>query len=111
MEPYIARDFSNSIDNHLVIAEMRVFRLKIKETYDSLKDIEGLMNELNHILIMQDMKNATKLLGRKGDKLKERLLASQDQFKTIENAGEEMDGNCSNEDEEEFIGTIKSEMP
>ena len=43
--------------------------------------------------------------------MKERLLAVKDLFDQIHNSGREMDGNTSNNEEDEFIDALTDEMP
>jgi len=76
-----------------------------------LKDIEGLTNDLNSKLIIQDIENATKLLEVKNKKLRERLDIAKTELSKINKCGDEMDGNCSRNEEEEFIEALKDEMP
>jgi len=57
------------------------------------------------------MDNATILLTKKAQKLRERLLAAQKGLKKISNCGEEMDGNTTHNEEDEFIDALKDEMP
>lgn len=76
-----------------------------------MKDIEALTNELNSKLIIQDIENATKLLEVKNKKLRERLEIAKTELSKINKCGDEMDGNCSRNEEEEFIEALKDEMP
>lgn len=57
------------------------------------------------------MDNATILLTKKAQKLRERLIAAQKGLKKISNCGEEMDGNTTHNEEDEFIDALKDEMP
>ena len=57
------------------------------------------------------MENALKLMGRKFDKMRKRLEDALDELKKVDKAGKEMDGNCSNTEEDEFINALKEEMP
>ena len=72
MEKYTDRDF-RSIDNQPIIIEVRDQRLQIVDLNERIKDIDGLLKELNTKLVLQDMTNAIKLLQRKANKLRERL--------------------------------------
>ena len=47
----------------------------------------------------------------KDEKLRERLIAAQKGLKKISNCGEEMDGNTTHNEEDEFIDALKDEMP
>lgn len=76
-----------------------------------MKDLDALTNELNNLLILQDIENASRLLEVKNNKLRERLESAQVDLKKIDNCGSEMDGNCSRNEEEEFIEALKDEMP
>lgn len=61
---------------YLIIIEVREFKLRIFESTQRLKDLEDLINDLNSRLIQQDMDNATVLLTKKAQKLRERLIAA-----------------------------------
>ena len=76
-----------------------------------MKGLDALTNELNNLLILQDIENASRLLEVKNNKLRERLEIAQTDLKKIDNCGTEMDGNCSRNEEEEFIEALKDEMP
>jgi hypothetical protein len=62
-------------------------------------------------LTEKDMENSIELLGLKGQQLNERLTLAEKKLKRISKSGEEMDGNTSNNEEEEFIFALKKEMP
>lgn len=96
---------------YYIIIEVREFKLRIYESMQKLKDIEDMMNDLNSKLIQQDMDNATVLLTKKAQKLRERLVAAQKGLKKIHNCGNEMDGNTTHNEEDEFIDALKDEMP
>lgn len=57
------------------------------------------------------MENSADLLGLKAQELRERLQASKKNLQNISKAGEDMDGNTSNKEEDEFIDALKAEMP
>ena len=57
------------------------------------------------------MENATKILRKKIAKLRERLLTTKEELVKISNCGEEMDGNTTVNEEDEFIDALKDEMP
>jgi hypothetical protein len=57
------------------------------------------------------MDNATKLLSKKNLKLRQRLQEAQEDLAQIRNCGQEMDGNTTNNEEDEFIDALKDEMP
>lgn len=69
------------------------------------------MAQLNHELILQDMENAIKILNKKIAKLRERLTATKNLLGKLNNAGDEMDGNTTVNEEDEFIDALKDEMP
>ena len=110
LEAYKEKDII-SIHNAPIVAEVREFKEKIEDTRRRLKDLEALIQELNTMLIMQDMANATNLLAKKAKNLRDRLVIAQGELKKIATCGEEMDGNCSHNEEEEFIDALKDEMP
>ena len=66
---------------------------------------------MNTKLILKDMDNAIVLLSKKAVSLRERLLAAQESLKRIQDCGDEMDGNTTVTEEDEFIETLKAEMP
>ena len=100
-----------SYDNAPIIVEVRELKTKISDAYARLKDLDDLTNDLNSKLIVQDIENATKLLEVKNHKLRERLEIAQKELGKINKCGDEMDGNCSRNEEEEFIEALKDEMP
>ena len=67
--------------------------------------------DLDNKLTQQDIHNATKLLVRKSNKLRERLTAAKEMLEKIGNCGEEMDGNTSTNEEEDFVEMLKDQMP
>lgn len=77
----------------------------------NLSEIEQMITDLNTELIRQDMDNATKLLVKKMAKLRQRLQEAKEDLEQIRNCGEEMDGNTTNNEEDEFIDALKDEMP
>lgn len=68
-------------------------------------------NDLNNKLIIQDMENAIKLLDLKNKKLRERLVVAKSELQKINKCGNQMDGNTSHNEEEEFIDALGDEMP
>jgi hypothetical protein len=110
MRAYKPNDFV-AFDNYNIIREVREFRLRIAASVAQLKEVDKLFSDLNTILIMQDMNNALKLLDRKSNKLRQRLQAAESMFKAINKSGEEMDGNTSQNEEDEFLDALKEEMP
>jgi hypothetical protein len=57
------------------------------------------------------MDNAIKLLAKKSLKLRQRLQEAKEDLTQIKNCGEEMDGNTTVNEEDEFIDALKDEMP
>jgi hypothetical protein len=57
------------------------------------------------------MDNAIKILTKKHFKLRERLQDAKKDLTQIKNCGEDMDGNTTNNEEDEFIDALKDEMP
>jgi len=100
-----------SYENAPIIVEVREFKAKIADAIQRLKELDDLTNELNTKLIMQDIENATKLLDVKNKKLRERLIQAKKELEKINKCGDDMDGNCSRNEEEEFIEALKDEMP
>jgi len=73
LEAYKEKDIM-SIHNAPIVVEVREFKEKIEDTRRRLKDLEALIQELNTMLIMQDMANATNLLAKKAKNLRDRLV-------------------------------------
>jgi hypothetical protein len=57
------------------------------------------------------MENSIVLQGLKAQQLSERLTQIESKLTAISKSGDEMDGNTSNTDEEEFIDALRREMP
>jgi prefoldin subunit 5 len=57
------------------------------------------------------MENATKILKKKIGKLRERLTETKGELHKIQKCGDEMDGNTTVNEEDEFIDALKDEMP
>jgi len=69
------------------------------------------MADLNAKLIQQDMENATRLLRKKSHQLRERLTQAKTDLTKIAETGNEMEGNTTHNEEDEFIDALKDEMP
>lgn len=110
LEAYREKDIFGA-DNAVIVREVRVFKEKIADTNRRLKELDELLRELNNKLISQDMENAAKLLGQKSKNLRERLVIAKDELNKISDCGDDMDGNTSHTEEEEFIDALKEEMP
>jgi hypothetical protein len=100
-----------SLKNYTIIIEVREFKMRIEVSFERLKEIEKLMAQLNHELILQDMENAIKILNKKIAKLRERLTATKNMLLKLNKAGDDMDGNTTMNEEDEFIDALKDEMP
>jgi len=100
-----------SLENQPIIVEVREFQGRIQDLNSRLKSVDSLLSELNTKLILQDMDNATILINKKANKLRERLNHARAALMKIQNCGEEMDGNTTASEEDEFIDTLKGEMP
>lgn len=70
-----------------------------------------MLQDLNKNLIAQDIKNGVKVLDNKTNSLYERLKNVQDQIQKIDNTAKEMDGNTSNNEEDDFLDALKDELP
>jgi len=57
------------------------------------------------------MDNATVLISKKIHALRERLTNSFNLLKKISKSGEEMEGNTTHSEEDDFIDALKDEMP
>jgi hypothetical protein len=111
LERLKSKDFLEYKTSPKIIQEVREFKARIQESDDKLSKLRILMDKLNNELIKQDIVNATNLLTRKAEKMRERLAAAKEKLGQIQGCGETMDGNTSHIDEEEFIEALKDEMP
>jgi uncharacterized coiled-coil DUF342 family protein len=111
LEKYGQKDFVNFTITVKIIIQVREFKAKIYDTNERLKDLEALLQQLNAALIQQDMENATKLLRKKANKLRERLTSAKRDLRKISDCGGEMEGNTTHNEEDEFIDALKDEMP
>ena len=100
-----------SYDNQPIIIEVREFKQKIADLQLKLDDLNALLSDLNTKLILKDMDNAIILISKKAVSLRERLQAAKNHLQQIQNCGDEMDGNTTATEEEEFIETLRTEMP
>jgi len=110
LEAYTEKDIF-SADNANIVREVRNFKEKVADTHRRLKELDEIMRDLNNKLIAQDMENAAKLLKQKADQLRKRLDTAKVELEKISKCGEDMDGNTSHNEEEEFIDALKEEMP
>ena len=110
LENYKEKDIYGP-NNAAIIAEIREFKARIHDSNERLKDLDELIADLNNKLILQDMTNALKLIGKKSVNLRDRLEHANQELKKIHNCGEEMDGNTTLNEEEEFIDALRDEMP
>jgi len=62
-------------------------------------------------MIQNDIENAAILLGKRLNKLTTRLLKVFENLKKIGKAGEDMEGNASQTEEDELVDALKNEMP
>lgn len=101
-------DFST---NHELIRKLHRYKDNIDESNIKLKEVEDILQEVVKKLTELDMENSLDLLSLKAQELRQRLQESHANLKKISNSGVEMDGNTSNNEEEEFINALKNEMP
>ena len=87
----------------VAIKKVRNFKNTLTDYSNKLKDIEDIQKKITKILTEQDMENSIDLLQGKAHELRERLEIAKGHLKKITKSGEEMDGNVSNNEEEEFI--------
>ena len=73
--------------NLTIIIEIRKFKAEIEDANERLKEVEGLENELNNMLILQDFKNAVKLLEVKSGKQRIRLETARAELVKINACG------------------------
>jgi len=95
------------LDNHQIIAQVREFKDTVEDLNRRHKDIHALIADLNSKLIAQDLDNAAVLISKKALKLKDRLVVARSALQKIQQCGEELDGNASGQDEEEFAQHLK----
>mmetsp|Transcript_21886 Transcript_21886/g.33964 ORF Transcript_21886/g.33964 Transcript_21886/m.33964 type:complete len:673 (-) Transcript_21886:559-2577(-) len=111
LERYQPKDFVTHPKVIDIIVQIREFKARIKDSNARLGDLQDMLDELNNELIRQDMENASNLLGRKAAKLRERLEKAQKDLTKIGDCGDEMEGNTTHNEEDEFIDALKDEMP
>ena len=85
--------------------------MRIKDSGQKLDALQDILDELNTELIKQDIDNASNLLGKKAQKLRDRLKKAKEDLEKIQNTGASMDGNTTQNEEDEFIDALKDEMP
>jgi len=98
-------------ENYIITEKVRTMRLRIKETREKIGDIKKLSDDAHNAIILQDLDNACNLLGRRALKLGDRLRGTKEMCNKINKLGQEMDGNTSNNEEEEFVIALIDEMP
>lgn len=111
METYQISKIRNPSTNVPIIEDVRDFRFKIISSLDQIAVIQKDMSQLNNDLILQDLDNAVKLLTRKSENMKARVSNIRELCNKITQAGQDLDGNTSNKDEEEFVDALTDEMP
>lgn len=62
-------------------------------------------------MIQNDLENAASFLGKRSNKLTNRLLKVFEILKKIGKAGDDMEGNASQTEEDELVDALKNEMP
>jgi hypothetical protein len=63
--------------NPKIIRELREHRIRIKGTMGKLAEVKQMNFELSNLIIMQDIENGAKTIGRMANKLKERIQYTQ----------------------------------
>lgn len=111
LERFDSRDFHNLKTAPKIMREIREYQTRLRDSDDRLTEMKKTMDKLNNELIKQDIVNATNLLTKKAEKMRERLSGAKEKLKQIDECGQKMDGNTSHLDEEEFIDALKDEMP
>jgi hypothetical protein len=74
---------------------------------DNLKDLEIEQKDVVKMLTELDMENSIGIMDLQSQQLKERLQLIEETLKNINQIGQDMDGNTSNEEETEFIFALK----
>ena len=98
-------------ESQKIVKEVREFRYRINDSLLKLKDIELLLKQLNTELFKQDVINASELLRKTNSRLRERLQKAKLSLDQIVQCGDDMDGNTTNIDEEEFITELRTGLP
>ena len=110
LEAYSYKDI-HAANNYEIINEVATQKENIAKLRMKTEHVNSTMDSLSKILEAQDQENALKLMKKKLDKLKERLTSYKSKLSQISQAGKEMDGNTSNDGEDDFIGALDDEMP
>jgi len=105
------QDFVDFTKNDVYVKKTRELKHLINDHELRLKEIEEVNKEVVRSLAEQDMENSVDLLQIKAQTLGEQLAEAKKHLTLISTSGEEMDGNISNPEEEEFIEALKNEMP
>lgn len=110
LDMYTHKDFYG-LDADKIITEVNDFRLRIKKLNGKFKKASDKLGELNDKLVQQDIDNALNIMEKKNGKLRDRLAETEEALKKIQKCGDEMDGNTTHNEEDEFIDALKDEMP
>lgn len=100
-----------SLDNATIIKDIRQFKEKLEDTLTRIEEVEDLLRDLNDKLVAQDLMNAVRVFTQQQQSLKKRLGEAHEKLKRINQSSEEMDGNSTTNDEDDFTNALKSEMP
>lgn len=108
IQPADCDDYGKNFD---LLAGLRRHKHEIVEAEAKLKEMEELQVDIQTKMTEADIENSTDLLSLKAQDLRDRLQVSKTHLKKIQKSGEEMDGNTSTGEEEDFIQALKNEMP
>ena len=111
LDPLQPVDFDDFEKNAAIVSKVRHVKEDIHAAENKLKDLEEIKNDLMKKLTEQDMENSTDLLLLNIKELRNRLEEAKKHIQKITKTGNEMDGNTSCAEEDDFIVAMKKEMP
>jgi hypothetical protein len=92
------------------VAELSKLRSGLDQALEQIKSTLADIDDLNAKLLAQNLKNAMGIIVQRVKQLKDRAITVQELFAKIKKAGEDMDGNHT-DDEVDFVEALKEEMP
>lgn len=90
------------------IIEIRHQKEHIADCVLELRNIDAVMKQLNTLIFQKDIETATSQLSSQSLKLKERMIKAKSELTKILKSGKDLDGNTSNNEEEEFISELRN---
>ena len=104
-------DYDDLEKNHEILKTIRGFKSRVEEASLKLDELEEIESGIVKRLTEQDLENSTDLLQLKANDLRDRLQEAKERLIKIQASGEEMDGNTSTNEEEDFVLALRREMP